>query len=70
MPLRQGLPQGSPLLFKLYLNDLKTSAANVVECAMFADDVFQFSSHPCKLITQAAMQEAVTHIAHEAGITQ
>ncbi len=63
MPLRQGLPQGSPLLFKLYLNDLKTFATNDVEFAMLADNVLLFSSHPCKLTAHAAMLEAVTRVA-------
>ncbi len=63
MPLRQGLPQGSPLLFKLYLNDLKTFATNGVEVARFADSVPLFSSHPCKLSAQAAMLEAVIRVA-------
>ncbi len=63
MPLRQGLPQGSPLLFKLYLNDLKTFATNGAEFAMLADNVFLFSNHPCKMTAQAAMLEAVTRIA-------
>ncbi len=63
LPLRQGLPQGSPLLFKLYLNYLKTFATNGVEVAMLADNVFLFSSHPCKVTAQAAMREAVIRVA-------
>ncbi len=66
VPLKQGLPQGSvlsPLLFLLYINDLKTVVPNGVEVAMFADDVSLFCSHPCKLTAQTAMQEAVTRVA-------
>ncbi len=66
VPLRQGLPQGlvlSPLLFLLYINDPKTVVPNGVKVAMFADDVSLFCSHPCKLTTQTAMQEAVTRVA-------
>ncbi len=57
VPLKQGLPQGSalsPLLFLLYINDLKAVVPNGVEVSMFADDVSLFSSHPCKLTTQTA----------------
>ncbi len=42
VPLGQGLPQGSvlpPLLFLLYINDLKAVVPNGIEVAMFADDV-------------------------------
>ncbi len=65
-----GLPQGSvlsPLLFLLYINDLKTVLPNVVEVAMFADDVSLFCSHLCKLTAQAAMQESVTRVAEQAS---
>ncbi len=66
VPPKQGLPQGSvlsPLLFLLYINDLKTVVPIGVEVAMFADDVALFCSHPCILTAQTAMQEAVTRVA-------
>ncbi len=65
-PLGQGLPQKSvlsSLLFLLYINDLKAVVPNDAEVAMFANDVFLFCSHPCKLAAQAAMQETVTRVA-------
>ncbi len=49
VPLQQGLPLGSvlsPLLFLLYINNLKTVVPNCVEVTMFADDVSLFCSHP------------------------
>ncbi len=66
VPLKQGLLQGSvqsPLLFLLYINDLKTVAPNGVEVAMFADYASLSCSHPCNLTAQTAMQEAVTRVA-------
>ncbi len=41
-PLRQGLPQGavlSPLLFLLYIDDLRSVVLETVKVALFADDV-------------------------------
>ncbi len=65
-PLGQGLPQESALsslLFLLYISDPKAAVPNDVEVPMFANDVFLCCSHPCKLATQAAIQEAVTRVA-------
>ncbi len=65
-PLRQGLPQGSvlsPLLFLLYIDDLRRVTPEHVEVVMFADDVSLFSSHPNQEVTEAAIQEAITNVA-------
>ncbi len=65
VPLKQGLPQGSvlsPLLFLLYINDLKTVVPNCVEVTMFADKISLFCSHPCKFTAQIAIEEAVTRV--------
>ncbi len=53
----------SPLLFLLYIDDLRRVIPKSVEVAMFADDVSLFSSHPNKEIAEAAMQEAITNVA-------
>ncbi len=47
-----------PLLFQLYINDLKTVVPNGVEVVMFADDVSLFCNYLCKLTTRSAMQKA------------
>ncbi len=51
-----------PLLFLLYIIDLKTVVTNDVDVALSADDVSLFCNHPCKLTAQAAMHEAVTRV--------
>ncbi len=59
--LRQRLPQGSvlsPLLFLLYIMDLRRVISENVEVVIFADDVSLFSSHSNKEIA-----EAITNVA-------
>ncbi len=54
-PLRQGLPQGavlSPLLFLLYIDDLRSAVPETVKVALLADDVSLISSHHNKLIAE------------------
>ncbi len=53
----------SPLLFLLYIDDLRRVIPVNVEVAMFADDVLLFSSHPNKEVAEAAIQEAITNVA-------
>ncbi len=70
LSLRQGLPQGSvlpPLVFLLYINNLKAVVPNGVEVAVFADDISLFCSHPCNLTAQAAMLVAATRVAERAS---
>ncbi len=65
-PLLQGLPQGSvllPVLFLLYIENLRRVLPESVEVAMFADDDSLFSSHPNKEVAEAAIQEAITNVA-------
>ncbi len=47
----------SPLLFLLYIDDLRRVIPENVEVAMFADDVSLFSSHPNKEVAEAAIQK-------------
>ncbi len=58
--VRQLLP---PLLFLLYIDDLRWVIPKNVEVAMFADTVSLFSSHPNKEVAVAAIQEAITKVA-------
>ncbi len=53
----------SPLLFLLYMDDLRRVIPENVDVARFADDVSLFSSHPNKEIAEAALQEAITNVA-------
>ncbi len=65
-PLRQGLSQDavlSPLLFLLYINDLRTVVPETVKAALFTDDVSLVSSHHNKLITEKEQQRAVIVVA-------
>ncbi len=65
-PLRQGLPQGavlSPLLFLLYIDDLRFIVPETVKVALFADAVSLISSHHNKLVAEKELQLAVTTIA-------
>ncbi len=65
-PLRQGLPQGavlSPLLFFLYIDDLRPVVPETVKVALFADDVSLISSHHNKLVAEKELQRAVSAVA-------
>ncbi len=65
-PLRQGLPQGAilpPLLFLLYIDDLRSVVPETVKVAQFADDVSLISSHHNKLVADKELQRAVTAVA-------
>ncbi len=61
----QGRPHGavlSPVLFLLYIDDLRSVVFETVEVALFADDVFFISSHHNKLVTEKELQRAVTAV--------
>ncbi len=45
----------SPLLFLLYIDDLRRAIPENVEVAMFAGDVSLFSGHPNKEVAEAAI---------------
>ncbi len=65
-PLRQGLPQGivlSPLLFLLYMDDLRSVVPETVKMALFTDDVSLISSHHSKLVTEKELERVVTAVA-------
>ncbi len=64
-PLRQGLPQGAvlpPLLFLLFINDLRSVVPATVKVALFTDDVSLISSHHNKLVAEKELQRAVTAV--------
>ncbi len=65
-PLRQGLPQGAvlpPLLFLLYIDDLRSVVPETVKVALFADDFSLISSYHNKLVAEKEQQRAVTAVA-------
>ncbi len=65
-PLRQGLPQGavlSPLLFLLYIEDLRSVVPETLMVALFADDFSLIGSHHNKLVAEKELQRAVTAVA-------
>ncbi len=56
----------SPLLFLLYINDLRSVVPETVKVALFAVDVFLTSSHHNKLVAEKELQPVVYH--HRSGV--
>ncbi len=53
----------SPLLFLLYIDDLRSVVAETVKAALVAEDVSLISSHHYKLVAEKELQRAVTAVA-------
>ncbi len=56
-------PVGRPLLFLLYIDDLRSVVPEMVKVALFADDISLISSHHNKLVAEKELQRAVTAVA-------
>ncbi len=53
----------SPLLFLLYIDDLRSVVPETVKVAIFADDVSLISSNHNKLVAEKELKRAVTAVA-------
>ncbi len=65
-PLRQGFPQGvvlSPLLFLLYIDQLRFVRPGAVKVALFADAVSVINSHNTKAAAEKEPQRVITAVA-------